>query len=524
MARPGLRFSLDEPYTTSFGPRRGTVVLERPNGHTITLQTPVLLTGTSRGVVPHLSRDHTRASAAIGLLHIPFETFLEHSPPVPTLQPGPNALHRFLGLDPDQHILSLSLRDPDDLREMPANGNQHVAAYSLRGVRRIAPADWTQYAKGCTPDIVVALSDTPHTSPPFSQKRLTKSIERSAAWLTALLTPNTSTPPTPDPAVLVHLVGSASHSARAAFAASLTEPLSPSEKTAVGGLPNLDAGISGYTIDLKPLRMAAAASPSPQQPTIDNELTSLIHTSLQVLPHTKPRLVHGTTGPHDVLRLVRDVGIDVVEARWAIEAASCGVALDFVFPVRPDITEAPERKDIGHNLYNVKYRLDFVRLAETYRAASEPEDGEARVCPCIACSPIQPSRRIVHGSDPSEAADAYSQNGGQEKEYNPPLTRAYLHHLLHTHEMSAHALLVAHNLAVVDAFLAGVRNVLDAAGRDGFAAETKRFEAAYSEDGAVEEEARVMWADVERARGKGRLAREKEKSDDQDTAVGASEA
>jgi len=41
-----------------------------------------------------------------------------------------------------------------------------------------------------------------------------------------------------------------------------------------------------------------------------------------------------------------------------------------------------------------------------------------------------------------------------------PYTRAYVHHLLHTHEMSAHTLLALHNLAVLDTFFAGVRRVL----------------------------------------------------------------
>jgi hypothetical protein len=69
---------------------------------------------------------------------------LEHNPPVPTLQaqqPGqaanPHPLHTFLGFVPDKHIVSMSLRDPHDAREMPPNGNAHVCAYSLRGVRKV---------------------------------------------------------------------------------------------------------------------------------------------------------------------------------------------------------------------------------------------------------------------------------------------------------------------------------------------------------------------------------------------------
>ncbi|KAG6827804.1 hypothetical protein H0H92_010411 [Tricholoma furcatifolium] len=507
MARPGLRFSLDEVATSNFGPRRGTLVLERPNGHCITLQTPAMLTGTSRGVVPHLSRDHVKGSAAISWIHVPFETYVEQTPPVPTLQNGPNPLHRFLGFDPEQHIVSLSLRDPDDVREMPPNGNKHISACSLRGVRKVAPTDWSNYVNACSPDLAIALSDIPHTTPPFSQKRLTKSLERSTAWLTSLLgsvasaksSTTSQSPENSSPAVLVHLAGSASHPARAAFAASLTEPLNALETVAAGGLSNLDAGVAGYTVDLKPLRIAVTASHD--ESSVAEEISSLIRTSLSTLPPTKPRLVHGTIGPHDVLRLVRDVGIDVLEARWAIESASHGVAFDFVFPVPSDDGGNKEKKELGHNLYDVRYRLDLVRLADSFRGASESGEG-------------RPSQRIVHGSDPTEAANAYSQGQTGEKEYNPPSTRAYLHHLLHTHEMSAHALLVAHNLAVADAFLAGIRSVLDTAGRDAFEAEVRRFEEAYGEVGAVLHEAKVMWAEVERARGKGRLAREKEKRED----------
>ncbi|KAG6895778.1 hypothetical protein C0992_012653 [Termitomyces sp. T32_za158] len=488
MARAGLRFTLDDGVPTPFGPRRGTLVLSRPSGNSITLPTPTLLTPTSRGVVPHLTRSHVRSSDAIGLIHVPFETFLEQSPPVPTLDPGPNALHRFLGFELDRHIVSLSVRDPDDTRAMPPNGNGFLNACSLRGVRKITPAEWTNYTRACKPDLVVALSDTPHTAPPFSQKRLTKSIERSTAWLAALLAPNADS--SPSPAVLVHLAGSTSHAARAAFAGSLTEPLNALESSSIGGLPTYDAGVAGYTVDLRPLR-PAISSP--------DRTAALLHASLAALPPSKPRFAHGATGPHDVLRLLRDVGIDVLDARWAVDAASCGVALDFAFPV---LDAQPEKKQIGHNLYDTRYRLDF-----------RPLSTDASPCPCIACSPTSPTHHIVHG--PFEPPSPSPTSPGSS-----PYTRAYLHHLLHTHEMSAHSLLAAHNLAVVAALLDGVRRVIASASNNDttptFASEVRRFEETYHDidiegEGSVIHEARTMWADVDKARGKGRLKRERER-------------
>ena len=62
---------------------------------------------------------------------------LEQVPPIPTLQEGPYPLHRFLGFDKDRHIASLCLRDPLDVREMPPNGNTHISANCVRGVKKV---------------------------------------------------------------------------------------------------------------------------------------------------------------------------------------------------------------------------------------------------------------------------------------------------------------------------------------------------------------------------------------------------
>jgi len=91
-----------------------------------------------------------------------------------------------------------------------------------------------------------------------------------------------------------------------------------------------------------------------------------------------------------------------------------------------------------------------------------------------------------------------------------PYTRAYMHHLLHTHEMSAHTLLTLHNLAVLDTFFAGVRRVLSEQA-EAFSHEVTRFEQIYDGKLGVLAEAREVWTEVSLARGKGRLAREREK-------------
>ena len=69
-----LTFDLSSSNPPSdFGPRLGKLSLNRPDA-TLEILTPGIITSTSRGVVPHLSRDNTRATDAIRWVHVPFET------------------------------------------------------------------------------------------------------------------------------------------------------------------------------------------------------------------------------------------------------------------------------------------------------------------------------------------------------------------------------------------------------------------------------------------------------------------
>ncbi|KAG9311794.1 hypothetical protein JVU11DRAFT_8041 [Chiua virens] len=117
MRSPGssLTFTLSEssalassgPVPTTFGPRVGQITLTRFQADpadvgrsepenlpttidnltchteiatrsfpikTITIDTPNIFVGTSRGVVPHLSRDHVNGSDAIQWINVPFES------------------------------------------------------------------------------------------------------------------------------------------------------------------------------------------------------------------------------------------------------------------------------------------------------------------------------------------------------------------------------------------------------------------------------------------------------------------
>ncbi|KAJ7782972.1 tRNA-guanine(15) transglycosylase-like protein [Mycena metata] len=461
--------------SSRFGPRTGNLTLRRP-GTSVSINTPGLMVATSRGVVSHLGRDQYERTPALRVVQVPFESFLENSPPTPTLQPGPNPLHTFLGFNPNQHLLSLTLRDPADRRETPANGHDYISVSTGRGMKKITPDQWRAHVHACAPDLVVALPDIPWTLPPFSQKRTTKSIERTAAWLAHMLAP------APQPLnILVHMAGGIAEPARRAFTDSLTETLHGKEAESVRPHKCLDDGVSGYVFDLVPLRRALDASPDASR-NDQQETVALLKASLTSAPSTKLRVANSAGSPHEILRLVRDVGVDIFDSKWAQDAAHLGVALDFTFPVS---SVTGNQRDLGHNLFRTQYAHDFSLFADS-----------APACPCGACAPVASPTVIAHSAHDVHTPIAPT-----------PYTRAYVHHLLHTHEMSAHALLVMHNLEVLDAFFAGVRGVID--GGSSFGDEVDRFVAQYSEAQAAIDEARTMWDVVNVARGKGRMARER---------------
>ncbi|KAI0037026.1 tRNA-guanine(15) transglycosylase-like protein [Vararia minispora EC-137] len=521
-----LRFRLHDrasETTKIFSPRLGAASLHRPGSADIEVQTPGILTSTVRGLVPHLARDTMRATQAIRWVNVPFESFLEHTPPILTLQNGPHPLHRILGFLPERHIVSMVLRDPSDDREMPPNGKDFVSANCIRGM---TVSDWRNHAITCEPDVILALSDIPFTAGGLSQKRLTKSIERSAAWLADILKPvdmDDISATRPRLNVLVHMAGGSVLAARKEFAYSLLEtPLDGEEASAIRPYKILDDGVSGYAFDLVPLHKAFSDPPSLDSvplskvsvrrtamelspafniptPEATAKLVPLLRASLEILPPTKLRIAHSAGSPHEMLYLVRDVGIDIFDAHWAQRAADIGIALDFTFPA--PITVDKNGRDIGHNMYDARYAHDFSQFADSFaEQTSEDSLAPSSRCSCLACSPMPPPSALRHSTIDEPVPTRQMK----------PNTRAYLHHLLHTHEMGANVLLAAHNLSVLDAFFAGIRSVLSSR-PDDFAREVERFAHVYDGELKIFMLARKAWADVELARGKGRLAREKEK-------------
>ncbi|KAF9777427.1 hypothetical protein BJ322DRAFT_1015684, partial [Thelephora terrestris] len=172
------------------------------------------------------------------------------------------------------------------------------------------------------------------------------------------------------------------------------------------------------------------------------------------------------------------------------------------------------------NIYDGRYATDFNRLSRLFLDGrskfSIPTSTDfadtAQRWPMCGVFTLSPRTQLKHSQ-----ADEHVPDPSTPLEYHPAYTRAYIHHLLHTHEMSAHALLTTHNLSVVDRFFADIRGVLERDGVDKFREEVQTFRNRYDDDeivvgGIVGREAKRDWGSVDKARGKGRLARDKEKS------------
>ncbi|KAH8828050.1 tRNA-guanine transglycosylase [Flagelloscypha sp. PMI_526] len=358
---------------------------------------------------------------------------------------------------------------------MPANTKEIVNAMCLPGVRKMQSKEWASIAHQLRPSVVAALSDTPF---PVStaQKRITKSIERTSNWLVDLVRPHPKTGMRLQ--VLCPLQGLRSSQARRAFSKQLVEQVyEKHELEALAPHETLDACLFGYILECAPLR-----------PTID--IADLLQASLTPLPSEKLRLATLTsnpspqiadskpseTSPHEILTLVDQVGIDLFDAdSWAIECAELGVGFDFIFPA-PSIDI---QRDIGHNFYHPMHATEFVPLS--------------RDCLCPTCSTTRPSDPIPHSSI---------------DHFPPPQlhihTKAYIHHLLLTNEMSGHSLLVRHNMHIVERFFDGIRGVLRTS-PGSFKSEIERFRAAYRLPVELMDAAHIEWSRVEQERSQGQL-------------------
>jgi len=123
--------------------------------------------------------------------------------------------------------------------------------------------------------------------------------------------------------------------------------------------------------------------------------TAMIEAILKELPSTKPRILPGVGSPEEILHCV-NLGIDLFNSNYPNLLTEWGYAM--TFSLNPSISSDVDSRRSKINLRDKRFQLDQTALAKE--------------CSCFTCR--------NH-------------------------TKAYLHHLLNTHEMLANVLLIIHN-------------------------------------------------------------------------------
>eukprot|EP01132_Coremiostelium_polycephalum_P004562 gene4562-5685_t len=153
--------------------------------------------------------------------------------------------------------------------------------------------------------------------------------------------------------------------------------------------------------------------------SVQNRETS-IEKIVKLLPKDKPRLISGLGTPEEILSLV-ELGVDLFSTNYPNLVTEWGYALTFEYNfeklqqqqqsnnANEDNNEG-EDNDSKMNLWNTKYVIDTQPIIKG--------------CPCFTCT--------QH-------------------------TRAYIHHLLNTHEMLAEVLLTIHNISHYIGFFSEIR-------------------------------------------------------------------
>ncbi|KAF9180083.1 Queuine tRNA-ribosyltransferase subunit qtrtd1 [Haplosporangium sp. Z 767] len=453
------------------------------------IETPGCFMFSIKGSVPHLTPDNMRLQD-FGGVNVSLEQLLQNDQPASFASKWPKSSSTSLStseftladyLHLQDLILLCDLRDyvsPNPAERLGPNTDRHVLLSTPKGIRQLTLDEYLQVVRQFRPDIVVAMADNVALEKVKEQqqqgktekqngagqdahapgeKRIKKSIERTLKWLDQILleregkdglaedrkmeeekrrkkekkekkraldqqknsesTANTderqqpaatqpavqaiTTEPWSDVAVFAHVQGAQLEQERIRSAV----------ETAAR------QGVDGYIIDassLLAIKNATTTSAEISSLETKEEVLRLVKVSLEHLPPQKPRMVYGLQTPEDVLKAIA-LGVDLFDTSYPYQLTEDGKASFYFFgdnvgAIPADINSKSNNRWI--NLWDEEHADKFVPILAD--------------CECYACK------------------------GGRH-------TRAYINHLLRTHEMLATVLLMSHNMYQYSKFFSNVR-------------------------------------------------------------------
>ena len=409
------------------GPRLGTLTTT-PWDHPApcSVPTPIALTYTRRGEPAHLTPDNVdELPPEARSFHVSLAHFLDHLGP-DHVGNHPGGGRRYFGSRPT--CMLVTARDPltFDQDAKPSNTDAHTFVASPTGTTKITTDDYARWIAAIQPDAFVALADeSPCWEHGVAMKKTKQATARTAKWLGELLEKTKDL--TTAPSVFASVQGGSDAGERRACSLDIVE--------------RFGASVSGYSVG----SLGAGETPGTHR-------RSLLHASIEPLPVDKPRYLAGLAcGPLDVLDAI-EAGVDMVDASFCHQCTTQGYAL--TFPLKPPSSTSDDSEE------ETKGKGKRKRTA-----LDEKDAGKDRDAPYVE---EDAARRLLTGGDAFKTnlwalayrADKRPLLPGCQCLACTRYMRAYVHHLLQCHEMTAAVLLDVHNYYHFNRFMEAAREAI----------------------------------------------------------------
>ena len=371
------------------------------------LETPAVLLHTRRGFPAPLTLRELEALSAAVPDHSPAPLALQVSaaelldePGAAVLRQVPGGLKQFCGLHGRNDFVLLSARDSlTSQAGMPASEGW-ATLQTPAGQKKVTAAEYSELIGGVHPDVAMCLTDEVYSD--GVDKKIKKSVERTGAWIDVCVKAREDGIIPADTLLLGGIVGGMSQRDRALSAQ----------------LAGARQALDGYAV----LGLGCGETAEARE--------EVIKTCLEQVDGGKLRFISGLGSPEEVLWCAAH-GFDLIESSYPYVASTQGLALTFT--VDMDLLLPPAQHDQAVSVQDSSSRPENadnnpggkLNLWDTcYARDTRPI---ASSCHCFSCA-------------------HYS--------------RAYIHHLLNTHEMLAEVLLLSHNQHVFLAFLHAIRRAI----------------------------------------------------------------
>ncbi|KAF9976566.1 Queuine tRNA-ribosyltransferase subunit qtrtd1 [Actinomortierella ambigua] len=450
---PPLNFSIIRQSTQQSSARRGTLAITNATSETAVtavvantqtksgfestvretkkraIETPGCFMYTAKGSVPHLTPDTMRLQS-FGGASVSIEQILQDFQPA-AFDKFPFNLATYLNLQ--DFIVMCDIRDTSKFVKVPFNSERYVSMMTHQGVRQLTLEDYLKCVRTYEPDVMASFSDFVSDLEP-GQKRVRKSVDRSLKWLDQVLMERQGLDGLAQDREADLKKKESQKKNNNKSSTEEVKGVTPAPAAAAAPKPWKDVSIFAHVLGshIEEERIKSATETAKRDVEgfiIDttalggskDDVLKLVKTSLDHLPSNKPKVVYGMQAPEDVLKSIA-LGVDLFDTTYPFLLTEDGKASMFSFG--PENSASPKTDANGE------------RIAEPRWINLWDEEHSNKFVPLM------------------EGCECYSCKGGKH-------TRAYINHLLKTHEMLATVLLMSHNMHQYSKFFENVRKSIE---------------------------------------------------------------